>query len=211
MHRLGLDDRARPLFERAVAIHPNNASGNLGLAEIQRAQGDLASAQAGYAKALEEKGWAANAVIQRDYAELLAARQRPQEAAAAIARALALDPSAATLLSAARIERRRGAAEAAYRNVGYALAGDPAQDEVVLQRALWLLEDGRLSEAEADAESVLSRSDHALARWVRGLSRARRGDLPGARADLASAAAQRREHPFVARAALALLEELHAQ
>lgn len=210
LHRQGLDDRARPLFERAVRIHPNNASGNLGLAEIQRAQGDLASAQAGYAKALEEAGWAKNAAVQREYAELLASRQNHQAAASAIARALALDPSAATLLSAARIDRRRGAAEAAYRNLGYALANDPAQDDITLQRALWLLEDGRLPEAEADAEAVLARLDHALARWVRGVARARRGDLAGARADLASAAAQRREHPFVARAALSLLEELHA-
>lgn len=210
LHRQGLDDRARPLFERAVKIHPNNASANLGLAEIQRSQGDLASAQKGYEKALENRGWANNASVQRDYAELLSARQNTGRAVAAITRALALDPSAATLLSAARIERRRGGTEAAYRNVGYALATDPAREDITLQRALWLLEDGRLAEAEADAETVLSRSDHALARWVRGCARARRGDLAGARADLASAASQRREHPFVARAALALLEELHA-
>ncbi|TBR22506.1 tetratricopeptide repeat protein [bacterium] len=210
LHRQGLDDRARPLFERAVHIHPNNATANLGLAEIQRAQGDLASAQVGYESALADASWSKNPAVLRDYAELLASRQKPQQAAEAIGRALVLDPSAGTLLSAARIERRRGGIEAAYRDVGYALSGDPTRDDIALQRALWLLEDGRLAEAEADAEAVLARSDDALARWVRGSARARRGDLAGARADLASAASQRREHPFVARAALALLEELHA-
>lgn len=210
LHRQGLDDRARPLFERAVSIHPNNASANLGLAEIQRSQGDLASAQSAYEKALAGEEWSRSASVLRDYAELLAARQNHQAAASAIARAMKLDPSAATLLSAARIERRRGSGEDAYRNLADALAADPRRDDILLQRALWLLEDGRLPEAEADAEAVLARADQALARWIRGSARARRGDLSGARADLASAAAARREHPFVARAALALLEELHA-
>lgn len=210
LHGQGLSDRALPFFRRAAAIHPNNAAANLGLAEILAANGDLATAEDCYRRALAAPEWEGNPSVLRGFAEVLSARQKPAEAAAAVTRALAKDPSAATLLTAARIERRRGERDASYRRLAEAMATDPAREEAMLQRALWFLEDGRLPEAEADADALLSRAEGPLARWVRGAVRARRGDLAGARADLASAAAQRREAPFVARAALALLEELHA-
>ncbi|MBI3299969.1 MAG: tetratricopeptide repeat protein [Elusimicrobia bacterium] len=210
LHRLGLDDRARPLFERVLAIHPNNASGNLGLAEIQRSQGDLASAEAHYETALTEAGWRENPTVQRDYAELLADRQRFDAAARAVEKSLSLARTPEAYITAARIERRRLRVGDAYARLGEALALDPGREEAHQQRALWLLEDSRLPEAAAEAEVLLAKAPGAaLARWVRGVARARQGDLAGARADLAAAAASRRENPFVASAALALLKELH--
>lgn len=211
LHRQGLDDRARPLFERIVTIHPNNASGNLGLAEILRDQGDFAQAQVRFETALSEPGWAENAAIQRDYAELLADRQLFEEAARAAEKSLSLAHTPDTLIVSARIARQRGQSPESYALLADALALDPARDEARSQRALWLLEDSRLADAAAEAEALLARAPgDALAHWVRGVARARSGDFPGARADLGAAAAKRREAPFVARAALAFLQELHA-
>lgn len=211
LHRQGLDDRARPLFERIVSIHPNNASGNLGLAEILRGQGDFAQAQVRFETALSEAGWADNADIQRDYAELLADRQLFEVAARAAEKSLTLARSPDTLIVTARIARQRGRLEESYALLADALALDPARDEARRQKALWLLEDGRLADATAEAESLLARGPgDALAHWVRGVARARSGDFPGARADLGAAAAKRRDSPFIARAALAFLQELHA-
>ncbi|MBI2362686.1 MAG: tetratricopeptide repeat protein [Elusimicrobia bacterium] len=211
LHRQGLDDRARPLFERIVSIHPNNASGSLGLAEILRDQGDFAQAQLRFETALSEAGWAENAAIQRDYAELLADRQLFEPAARAAEKSLALARTPDTLIVAARIARRRGRPEEPYAMLADALALDPARDEARSQKALWLLEDARLSDAAAEAESLLARAPgDPLAHWVRGAARARLGDFPGARADLGAAAARRRDAPFIARAALAFLQELHA-
>lgn len=210
LHHQGLDDRARPLFERVIGLHPKNASGNLGLAEIQRAQGDLASAEAHYETALAEEGWRENPAVQRDYAELLADRQRFDAAARAVEKSLGLARSPDTYITAARIERSRLRAGDAYARLAEALALDPGRDDARQQRALWFLEDALLPEAAAEAESLLAKSpDAALAHWVRGVARARQGDLAGARTDLAAAAASHRKNPFVADAAKALLSELH--
>ena len=211
LHRQGLDDRARPLFERVVSIHPNNASGNLGLAEILRDQGDFPRSQIHFETALSEKGWAENPAIPRDYAELLADRQLYAAAAQAAERSLSLSRTPDTLIVAARIARHQGLRAGAYDLLAEALSLDPARDEARREKALWLLEDKRLEEAKAEAEGLFARvPDDALAYWVRGVVRARQGDLPGARSDLGAAAARRREHPFIARAALAFLQELHA-
>lgn len=211
LHRQGLDDRARPLFERIVDIHPNNASGNLGLSEILRAQGDFAQAQVRIETALSEAGWAENPAVQRDYAELLADRQLYEAAARAADKSLSLTRTPDTLVVAARIARQRGLSPDAYALLAESLSLDPGRDEARRERALWLLEDGRLDDATAEAQGLLDRvPGDALAFWVRGVARARQGDFPGARADLGAAAARRRENPFIARAALAFLQELHA-
>ena len=39
LHHAALDDQARPIYERILAIHPNNAAAHLGLGETERTLG----------------------------------------------------------------------------------------------------------------------------------------------------------------------------
>lgn len=209
LSRAGLHDRARPYYQRVLDIHPNNAAGNMGIAAIYRRQGMLAKSEYHYRKALDEEGWDRNPDLWRACAEVLAERQRFEEAAEAIHRALALKRDVRSLLSLARFHRKRGLMDDAYARIDEAAAAAPEEPGLLLQKALWLLEDGRDAEAEEIASSVLELEPaDALARWTRASALLRSGKLVRARADLIAAAAAERRHPFVARAARAMLREL---
>lgn len=209
LHQTGLDDRARPYFERVLKIHPNNAVSNSGIAEIYRAQGNLAASERHYRRALDEEGWDKNADLWRDYGEVLAARRRYDEGAAALEKAVALSGSADALLSLARVQRLRGRADEARAGLAAAILHDPEREDAILQRALWELEDGHLDAARASAELVLSAdSKHALGRWIRASVHLRRGERELASADLAVAAAAERTDPFTAQVSRAMLERL---
>ncbi|MFH1726140.1 MAG: tetratricopeptide repeat protein [Elusimicrobiota bacterium] len=209
LHRSDLDDRARPLYERVLEIHPNNANANLGLAEIRRRQGFLARSQEHYEKALGEKGWDRNPGIWRDYAEVLADRQSFKRATEAVHKSLELRYDVDSLLSLARFQRRQGLRAEAYAKLSEAIREAPEHHDLRLQNALWLLEDARWEDAGAIADAVLDgEPSHALARWVRASIRLRLGDTKGARADLAVAAGAARRHPFIAETSRAMLREL---
>ncbi|MEE8425154.1 MAG: tetratricopeptide repeat protein [Elusimicrobiota bacterium] len=208
LHQAGLDDRARPHFERVVSLHPNNAAANLGLAEIHRAQGFLAKSREHYEKTLEE--WAKNAALWRDYAGLLSEQRNFVLARTAIQISLDLTgDSVETYLAYARIERRHGLNDSAYRRLEKALAIDPADIELNLQKALWMLKDGRIEKARKLAERMIEKfPEEPLAHWIRASTSLRMGKHAWAAADLRAAASAERTHPFIARTARAMLLEM---
>jgi tetratricopeptide (TPR) repeat protein len=73
LHRVELDDRARPFYERVLKIHPNNAAAHLGLGEIFSKQGLLERSQSHFERALLE--WKNSETVWREYAEVLGERR----------------------------------------------------------------------------------------------------------------------------------------
>ena len=204
LHRMDLDDRARPLYERVLEMHPNNAFGHRGLAEIFRAQGLHAEACDHYALALREHHRDHN--LWRSYAEALADRRDFISAERAVQRALSIEEDAESRLDLADFQRAMRKPEA-YASLDRAGEAAGAREDIRLRRALWLLEDGRLDESLREAESVLSaHADEPLALWLRASIRIRRGSEAGAREDLAKAAQAERDSPFIARVSKALLD-----
>ncbi|OIO05483.1 MAG: hypothetical protein AUJ52_13720 [Elusimicrobia bacterium CG1_02_63_36] len=209
LHGTGLDDRARPYYERVLKIHPNNAVSNNGIAEIYRTQGNLAASQRHFERALQEEGWDKNPWIWLNYGEVLAARRRYDAGAAALQKSVSIAESTDSLLALARVQRIRGRVEDARKNLATAILHNPSREDAILQRALWELKDGELDAARASAELVLSGdSRHALARWIRASVYLRRKEPELASADLAVAAAAERSDPFTSKVARAMLERL---
>jgi len=206
LHRVDLDDRARPLFERVLSIHPNNAEAHLGMAEILARQGLLERAQRHYESALSE--WNRNPEIWRDYALLLGQRRDWAGAVAAVRQALALQESAASYEALALFQRASGEPEA-YSSLTRAIGMTQDRPDMRLRAALWLLEDGRLDECLQAADSLLAADpEEPLALWLRASVSLRRGRFESARGDLEKAAQHGRRAPFVARVSQALLERL---
>lgn len=203
LHRMDLDDRARPLYEKVIEIHPNNAFGHRGLAEIFLRQGLHAEACDHFALALREHHEDAN--LWRDYSEALAERRDFISAQRAVQRALSLEENAESRLDLADYQREMRKAEA---YVSLDRAGELAggRQDIRLRRALWLLEDGRLEESMREAEAVLAvHAEEPLALWVRARIRQKRGEEAGAREDLEKAAQADRTAPFIARLSRAML------
>jgi tetratricopeptide (TPR) repeat protein len=209
LHRTGLDDRAKPHFERVLKIHPNNAVSNQGIAEIYRSQGNLEASQRHFERALAEKGWDKHSGLWKLYGEVLSARRLYDPAAAALEKSVSLSKTPDALIALARVERLRGRDAESRERLAEAILRDPNREDAILQRGLWELEDGDLAAAHATADLVLSGdSNHALARWLRASARLRQGEKEGASADLAVAAAAGRSDPFVAKVAREMLERL---
>ncbi len=206
LHRVGLDDRARPFYERVLNIHPNNAAAHQGLAEIDRASGLLEPAQAHYEKALEER--AENPSLWRDLSEIRARRGDNQGAVAAAEKSLALAFSVDTLLVLARTHYAAGRRPEAYASLLRAQGAAPERLELGLQHALWLLDSNDLEGARKVAEGLLrAQPEHPLALWIRGRAALGEGELSKAIADFEKAAEQT-EHPFVAAVARSMIRTL---
>ena len=207
LNRVGLHDRARPHFERVLDIHPNNASAHLGLADIYRKQGYLAKALGHFHKTLEQ--WSDNPYIWRDYAEALADAGRLEEASEAILAAKGHKIDSAILAVEARIARLRGRHDDAYTSLSAAIAAEPAGTDLLLEKAVWLLEDERLDETFGIAGRVIGEDpEEPLAHWLRAVVHLRNGRTADARADLNISAAAFRSHPFIAKTAGSMLQEL---
>jgi len=205
LHHVGLDDRARPLFERVLDIHPNNAEAHLGMAEISYKQGFLEKAQRHYEIVLTE--WNQNESIWRGYAVVLAKRRDWAGAVHAVRQALSLQESADSYEALAVFQRANGDAEA-YASLKRASGITQDRPDLRLRAGLWLLEDGWLDESLGEAEAVLAlRPQDPLAHWLRASVNLRRGRMDAARKDLESAAGAGRNSPFVARAAEAMLAQ----
>jgi len=209
LHRVDLDDRAEPFYERVLRIHPNNAAAHMGLGEILYKEGLLEGAQRHFESALAE--WKSSETAWRKYARVLGDRRDWGGAIRAIQRALALHESAGSLEALAVFQRHSGASDAyatLRRACGMAEGGTQLSD-LRLRLGLWLLEDARLDESLQEAQAVLSeRPEEPLALWLRASVNLRRGRLGAAKKDLASAARAERTSPFVARAAAAMIRQI---
>lgn len=210
LHRAGLEEQARPLFERVLEIHPNNAAAHLGLAEIDGHLGFLSRSADHYETALEAEE-APRASTWRDYAEVLLARRDVKTAELAAQRSLKLSREPETLAVLAQTRRADGRLADALATLDEALAfKDWARaPEAALMKAVWLLEAARYDEALSLAEAALKNDeDDPLARWVRARVELKRDRFNAAVKDLEAAADAGKRAPFVARAASALLQGL---
>lgn len=209
LHRIDLDERARPLYERVLRIHPNNAAAHMYLGQIFYKQGFWERAQAHYEHALIE--WHGGAQLWREYADVLGKRRDYAGAIRAIQRALAIQENASALEDLAVFQRAINAPEAATTLLrARDLSDSPSSQQAIrLRLGLWLLADGRLEESLKEAETVLAaRRDEPLALWLRASVNLRRGRFAIARPDLAAAAQAGRAGPFIAQTAQAMLRQM---
>ena len=207
LHREGLDEQAKPLFLRAIAIEPKHGNAHQGLAEIDRRLGFLDRSATHYEIALA--AFESRAELWRDYAEVLLALREFKTADLALRKALSLEPKspdAHVLLAFARRAQDDyagafddlDAAEALGAGVGARRA-----------KALFLLEAGRTAQAREEADSVLRDSPgDGAALWVRARALMERGDQSGAVSELEHVKASRAGRSgFAAQAAKALAYE----
>jgi len=209
LHHAGLEEQAQPVFEKVLAIHPNNSQAHLGLAEIDAALGLLRDSAAHYEKALAVLS--SQSALWRDYADVLYRRRSYDAAETAARKALSLSDDADSLIELAFIQRGQSRLADALKTLDGALAKAPARREVALLRSCWLLEADRFEEALPAAQAALAQDpEEALALWIRARVALRRGKTREAAADLEAAAKQSRRSPFAAAAARALLRELRS-
>ena len=203
LHRQGLDDEAKPLFLRALAIEPKHGNAHQGLAEIDRGLGFLDRSAGHYEIALN--AFDGSASLWRDYAEVLLALREFKTADLALRKALQLEPKspdARILLAFAR--RAQGDYDEAVAGLDEALALG-ADVGARRAKALFLLENGRGDQALAEAEKVLSEvPGDGAALWVRARVRLARGDESAALLDLEKVKPADGRNVFAARAAKAL-------
>lgn len=207
LHRSGLDEQARPLYEKALLYEPRHFGAQLGLAEIDRRFGFLDRSAAHYEIALETLDGRAD--VWRSYAETLLAQRDWTTAALALGRAIALEPKNPDGHVLTAFARRAegdlpGALSALDEALSYG-AGVGARRA----RGLWLIEAGRPADALVEADLVLREvPGDAAALWARARARLARGEsakasaeltslLPATRADFASRAARALEARLV--------------
>lgn len=207
LNKVSLPERARPYYQRVIKIHPNNAGAHLGLGGIYHKLGNLREAASHYRKALEF--WSDNPDIWRRYAETLADSGDLDEATKAINIALDYKSNGPSLLTQARILRRRGFLSESYSSMSRAIDTLREDRAYRLEQGLWLLEDGRLEESARIAAAILeAESAEPLANWLIASIALRRGDAQSARKSLAVSAGAARTHPFIAKTARAMLKQL---
>lgn len=197
MHRSDLDEQAKPLYEKLVRLDPENANGNLGLAQIDHALGFLDRSADHYEKALQ--GFPQNADLWREYGEELFDARDYRTAELALRRALALKPGdlPAGLALALTLHAQGRADEALAGLAEPARAGRP---EALRAQALWLMEADRPAEAATAAEALLRRApEDPLGLYVRARLELKAGRRGQAQAFLMRAGTQGSSAPFTAK------------
>jgi tetratricopeptide (TPR) repeat protein len=203
LHTNGLDEQAKPLFETALLYEPRHWGAHLGLAEIDRRLGFLDRSADHYEIALDVLNKRAD--LWCDYAEVLLALGEITTAELALRKALELDPrgwNAHVLLAFSR--RDSGDLPGA---IGELEAAQALGAGVGARRAkaLFLLENGRLEDARAEAASILAEvPGDGAALWVRARVLLAGGDAAGAERALAEVKAVDGRGEFAAQAARAL-------
>jgi tetratricopeptide (TPR) repeat protein len=203
LHKNGLDEKAKPLFQTALRYEPRHWGAHLGLAEIDHRFGFLDRSADHYEVALDVLGQRAD--VWRDYAEVLLALHETATAELALRKAVDLDPKNADAHVLLAFSRRAtgdlpGAIEQL--DAARALGGG---DGVRRAKALYLLEAGRLPEAEAEASALLSSApDDAAGLWVRARVLLAEGKAAEARKSLAAIETPEAGNPFPEQAARAL-------
>lgn len=203
LHRTGLDEQAKPLYQKALKLEPRHFGAQRGLAEIETSLGFLDRAAAHYEIALEslEK----NADLWRDYSQVLLALGELKTAEMALGRARALEPdNVQSLILLAFLLRAKGDYSGAVVKLDEALAHG-ADVGARRARALWLLEAGRSAEALAETGKVLALvPGDAASLWVRARVSLAAGDPVKAYDDLTLASGETSGAGFSSRAARAL-------
>jgi len=207
LHAEGLDDEAKPLFDRALAVEPRHWNAHQGLAEIDRRTGFLDRAAAHYETALESVGGRAD--LWRDYAQVLLDLREHKTAELALRKSLALEPkSADARVLLAFVRRAEGDLAGAVDELD-AAAALGAGIGATRAKALFLLEARKLDEALAAADAVLKDAPgDGAALWVRARAKLARGDEKGAARELAAVKADADgRNVFAAKVAKALAAE----
>ncbi len=208
LHANGLDDQARPLFMRVLAVEPKHWNAHQGLGEIDRRNGFLDRAAAHYESALESVETRAD--VWRDYAEVLLDLREYKTADLALRRSLELEPRRAdTFVLLAFARRSQGYLRDAADDLETA-AGLGAGTGARRARALVLMEAGKFDEAKAAADAVLKDAPgDAAALWVRARARLADDDLEGAQRELAAVKSADEREGFGVRAVRALSMEIN--
>ncbi len=202
LHHSGLDERAQPLYENLVRLDPKNPLGHLGLAQIDHALGFLDRSADHYEKALQ--GFPERGDIWQEYGEELAEARDYRTAELALRRALDLNPGdAASSMGLALILRALGRIDEALAELeASSCAG---RLEVMRARALWLMEAGRGSQAEASVKILLQAAPNdPLGLYVRARLELKAGRRVQAQAFLRQAATRGDMAPFTAKVCAAL-------
>lgn len=203
LHREGLDEQAKPLLLRVIAIEPQHGTAHTGLAEIDRRLGFLTRSAEHYEVALESLD--ARADLWRDYAEVLLELREFKTADLALRKSLELDPKnpdARVLLASAR--HSQGDLAGAVDDLDAAL-GLGAGVGARRAEALYLLEGGRLDDARERADEVLKEvPGDGAALWVLARVSLAAGDSATALRLLASVKPDGERNAFATQAAKAL-------
>ena len=208
LHRNGLDEKAKPLFQAALLYEPRHWGAHLGLAEIDKRFGFYDRAADHYEIAIGVLS--KNAGVWRDYAEVLLALHETVTADLALAKALALEPrspDAHVLLAFVRRAHNPPDIAGAVAELDAALALG-ADVGALRAKALFLLEANRLDEARAAADEVLRTvPGDGAARWVRARAFMSRGDEGAAGRELLQVKSPDGLDSFAVRAARTLRDE----
>ncbi len=207
LHQEGLDEQAKPFFDAALKIKPNDAKANIGMAQISAALGFLRRSRIYYAKAIKTKRddpdlWAQDG-------EILWRLKNYPEAERAVRRSLALSSSTQTEILLAFIERSQGRLTQALDDLERAQGRHPERQDIALARALWMTEAGQWEKALRLDGAILSKSpDNPLALWIKASILLHAGKRPAAKAALKTAAKAQEQTPFVAAVAAKMLQSL---
>ncbi|MFA5161253.1 MAG: tetratricopeptide repeat protein [Elusimicrobiales bacterium] len=206
--KTGLLDNAQAIFLKILNLDSGSFEANIGLAQIYMKEGFHGKAEKHYSAALESMA-VRDAALWRGYAESAFAQRKYEAARGITDRALAMDSGdAETLLLSARIYGESGDKTAALAEIARAQAAAPERSDIVLRRALWLAASGDTDKSLALSQAeLIKRPDDPLASLAAALAYMKSGRPALARPRLL-AAAESKEEPFIARAALQLLKTL---
>ncbi|HVC08493.1 MAG TPA: tetratricopeptide repeat protein [Elusimicrobiota bacterium] len=207
LHQAGLNEQAKPLFDEALALNPNNPQANLGVAEIDAALGFYRRGRTHYFKALETMN--NNPAVWAEYAEVLWRLKDYPTAEDAAQESLSLSSSTQTEVLLAFIQRSDGRLRQALGTLGRAAAQSPERTDIALARALWMMEARQWNKSLAVDQAVLDQfPQNPLGLWIRASILLQKGRRREATADLTAAAQAQEESPFVAAVAAKMLARL---
>jgi tetratricopeptide (TPR) repeat protein len=207
LHREGLDERAKPLFERALTYEPRHWNAHQGLAEIDRTMGFFERSAQHFEIALESVD--KRPEIWRDYAEVLLSLRDYRTAELALKRALELEPrNVESVILLGFAKRAQNDLPGASRELETALdlgAGIGARRALGLFR----LEAGDYAQARIQADLVLKEvPNDGAALWIMARVRLAAGDEAGALSRLAAASTNPASTALSARIARVLAARL---
>ena len=184
-HRVGLTDRARPLFEKVLELDPGNPDAHIGLAETFEKLGFLSLASGHYRTALESTDYS-NATLWLKAAKCLFGQRRFVEADNAAMQARDISGGDAdTWLVLATISFHQGKLTQALARLDRAGKISPGRRDIILRKSLWSGAAGDIEGARSSVMSVLSKNPRdPLALWALAWLEMKAGRISGSTASL---------------------------